>query len=113
MSQLSKNVIHNQVCKLAEIHFGVNSTSTAEVRKRALSQAYTQLCVMQLLELDDETASDAVVAGLFGDERRGDYRAFDPQLPEAPGDDEAARSSFVADLQGSFFVRAHAGEKFF
>lgn len=63
MSQLSKNVIHNQVCKLAEIHFGVNSTSTDEVRKRALSQAYTQLCVMQLLELDDETASDAVVDG--------------------------------------------------
>lgn len=63
MTQLSKNVIHNQVSALAAKHFGVSLASVDEARRRALSKAYTLLCIMQLLEMDDETASDAVVDG--------------------------------------------------
>jgi hypothetical protein len=63
MSQLSKNVIHNQVSTLAERHFGVSPTTSDELRRRALSKAYTQLCILQLLEMDEEAASDAVVDG--------------------------------------------------
>lgn len=63
MSQLSKTVIHNQVCKLAELYFSDSNSNRDEERRRALSKAYAQLCVKQLLELDEETASDAVVDG--------------------------------------------------
>lgn len=63
MSQLSKTVIHNRVAKLADIHYGAGQALPENERKRALSKGFALLSVMQLLELDEEVAVDAVVDG--------------------------------------------------
>jgi hypothetical protein len=62
MSQLAKTVIHNQVNKLAGMHYIAPAASDSD-RRRGLSKAFALLCVMQLLEVDEESAVDAVVDG--------------------------------------------------
>jgi len=82
MSQLSKNVIHNQVCRLAEQHYGLSSSSSTDERRRALSRSFALLCAIQWLELDENDALDAVVDGT---------------------NDRGIDAIWVAEPQGGFF----------
>ncbi|MFM8443284.1 MAG: AIPR family protein [Methylococcus sp.] len=63
MSQLSKTVIHNRVVKLADVHYQAAQQKSDSERRRALSKGFALLSVMQLLELDEDVAVDAVVDG--------------------------------------------------
>lgn len=63
MSQLSKTVIHNRVVKLADVYYGGGQQKSDSERKRSLSKGFALLIVMQLLELDEDVAVDAVVDG--------------------------------------------------
>lgn len=62
MSQLAKSVIHNQVTRLARTRFHPTGQNV-EQQARALSKAYASLAVMQLLDIDEEAAVEAVVDG--------------------------------------------------
>ena len=63
MTQLAKTVIHNQVKKLADLYFGADSATKDNEHKRALSKGFALLSTMQLLDMDEDTAMDAVVDG--------------------------------------------------
>lgn len=82
MSQLSKTVIHNQVYRLGEQHYGLSSTSSTDERRRVLSKSFALLCAMQWLDLDEDEALDAVVDG---------------------SNDRGIDAIWVAEPQGGFF----------
>ncbi|MBP8150506.1 MAG: AIPR family protein [Xylophilus sp.] len=82
MSQLSKTVIHNQVYRLSEQHYGLSGASSTDERRRALSKAFALLCAMQWLDLDEDEALDAVVDG---------------------SNDRGIDAIWVAEPQGGFF----------
>lgn len=82
MSQLSKNVIHNQVCRLGEQHYGLSASSSTDERRRVLSRSFALLCAIQWLDLDENDALDAVVDG---------------------SNDRGIDAIWVAEPQGGFF----------
>ena len=60
---LSKNIIDKQVNKLASEFFADQFNGNSDDKSRALSKAYTQLTMKNMLDLDEDEAFDCVVDG--------------------------------------------------
>lgn len=60
---LSKNIIDKQTNKLASEYFGELYNGAEADKNRALSRAFTQLAMKQILELDESEAYECVVDG--------------------------------------------------
>ncbi|MBE0472058.1 MAG: hypothetical protein IBX55_21445 [Methyloprofundus sp.] len=60
---LSKNIIDKQVNKLASEFFADQFNGSSDDKCRALSKAYTQLTMKNMLDLDEDEAFDCVVDG--------------------------------------------------
>lgn len=60
---LSKNIIDKQVNKLAGDYFAEQYNGNADAKSKAISKAFAQLAMKQILEIDESEAYDCIVDG--------------------------------------------------